>query len=69
MAKIVNLCTVKTSERRSEEYKVSPDALLTVLKRIKDTDPHGYKNIIKAVCIYGDIPIQHLIKMSREAAR
>lgn len=35
MTKIINLCTVKTSERPSEEYKVSPDALLTVLKRIK----------------------------------
>ncbi|MDT3700854.1 MAG: hypothetical protein RO469_15705 [Thermincola sp.] len=69
MAKIIDLCAIKKPEKRSDEYMVSPDALLTVLKRIKDTDPHGYRNIIKAVCVYGDIPVQHLLKMNREVAK
>jgi hypothetical protein len=69
MAKVINLCDIKTPEKHSKEYMVSPDVLLSVLRRIKDTDPHGYRNIIKAVCVYGDIPAQHLVKMSREAIR
>ena len=69
MAQIIDFAFVKKGGPNEVEYCVSPQTLATILPRIMRNDPKGYKNIVKAISIYGEIPIEHLMKMSKEAGQ
>jgi|GEM_PF-3118790 hypothetical protein len=63
MAQVIDLYTVK-----NPECNISPSILLPFLSKIKRQNPREYRNIIKAICIYGDIPVEHLMKTESDNA-
>ena len=61
MARVIDLYAVK-----NPECNIIPDVLLPILAKIKAQDAHEYRNIVKAICIYGDTPIERLLRMEKE---
>ena len=60
MNSIISIDFQKNTKAVSPESRISPEALLPLLRKIKNTSPENYAFIVKTLCIYGNENVVNL---------